>query len=231
MNNQPVNPIQSVRNSLAHACRWRGFLLTLSSAVFFLCAGAGAAQQETPQFGLAFSVNSGGDDDDALVGDNLCETATGECTLRAAIEETNFRATGEDGIFIEVTEVGLARALPDLTTPIEIVGLGRDHRLPAVARARGIACPIVGRLCQTPPKNLIRDICVIRGLPRRSRCEDGFLRLLHFPRNAARDFTKYISERPEQAFSETNKMHETPFNYIFPGGYHETFYPCFLSRP
>lgn len=31
--------------------------------------------------------------------------------------------------------------------------------------------------------------------------------------------------------SEANKTHETPFNHLFPGGYHATLYPCFLSRP
>jgi hypothetical protein len=125
---QPINTIQSLRSPLARSRGRRGFfLLTLFTAVFVLCAGAGPRKQGTPQLGLAFSVNSSGDEDDALVGDNLCETATGECTLRAAIEETNFRATGEDGIFIEAPQIILPRMLPDLTTAIEIVGGGPDQ--------------------------------------------------------------------------------------------------------
>ena len=36
-----------------------------------------------------FTVNSTADAPDANPGDEICSTASGECTLRAAIEETN----------------------------------------------------------------------------------------------------------------------------------------------
>ena len=36
-----------------------------------------------------FVVNSAGDENDALPGDGLCQTASGDCTLRAALEEAN----------------------------------------------------------------------------------------------------------------------------------------------
>lgn len=39
-----------------------------------------------------FTVSSTGDEEDALIGDGICETAVLSCTLRAAISETNFTA-------------------------------------------------------------------------------------------------------------------------------------------
>ena len=39
-----------------------------------------------------FTVDSTGDDDDNAVGDGICATALGSCTLRAAISEANFAA-------------------------------------------------------------------------------------------------------------------------------------------
>ena len=38
----------------------------------------------------SFVVNSTGDASDLIVGDGICYTDTGECTLRAAIQEANF---------------------------------------------------------------------------------------------------------------------------------------------
>jgi CSLREA domain-containing protein len=50
----------------------------------------------------AFIVNSPADDDDALPGDGLCQTAGGSCTLRAAIREAN-AAAGLDTISFNLT--------------------------------------------------------------------------------------------------------------------------------
>jgi hypothetical protein len=78
-----------------------------------------------PASAIVFGVNNGSDSEDLIPGDGKCDTdGAGTCTLRAAIQETNARATGEDEIEIEVPEAGLATPLPDITIPVVISGLG-----------------------------------------------------------------------------------------------------------
>ena len=48
-----------------------------------------ASGSTTPAFGADFSVTSTTDAVDANPGDGVCASAAGECTLRAAIQETN----------------------------------------------------------------------------------------------------------------------------------------------
>jgi CSLREA domain-containing protein len=48
-----------------------------------------ATAAQTRGAGLRFEVNSTADAVDALIGDGICATATGVCTLRAAIQEAN----------------------------------------------------------------------------------------------------------------------------------------------
>jgi CSLREA domain-containing protein len=52
--------------------------------------------------GILYTVTSTGDGDDALVGDGLCADSNGDCTLRAAIHESNFDS-GEDGIEFDIS--------------------------------------------------------------------------------------------------------------------------------
>src|SRR6266508_2495296 len=73
------------------------------------------------QFGLRpvraaanFVVDSNADAEDAQPGDGLCETARGECTLRAAVQETN-RLEGTDTI-----------SIPAGTFTLSIAGTGED---------------------------------------------------------------------------------------------------------
>lgn len=76
----------------------------------------------------AFRVNSTGDEADANLGNGLCATAGGLCTLRAAIQEANYGG-GREIVFtglpasstIQVGVAGLG-ALPALTAPITIDG-------------------------------------------------------------------------------------------------------------
>lgn len=51
--------------------------------------------------GLTFTVRSRGDEPDAKVGDRLCATPVGTCTLRAAIQEAN-AASGADTIAFDI---------------------------------------------------------------------------------------------------------------------------------
>src|SRR5439155_10912015 len=61
-----------------------------------------------------FTVDCTMDDVDAAPGDGICATATGECTLRAAIQETN-ALPGPDSI-----------TLPAGTYTLTIPGTGED---------------------------------------------------------------------------------------------------------
>src|SRR5690349_23423384 len=61
---------------------------SLQAAIVLAASVAGAA---------TFTVNSVNDGTDPRPGDGVCATSTGECTLRAAIQETNARS-GADTI-------------------------------------------------------------------------------------------------------------------------------------
>ena len=74
---------------------------------------AGLAFQ-SPAEARQFTVNSINDAVDAHPGDGICATATGECTLRAAIQETN-ALPGGDQIFV-----------PGAVYTITIPGAGED---------------------------------------------------------------------------------------------------------
>jgi CSLREA domain-containing protein len=91
-----------------------------------------------PLTGLDFVVNTTEDSDDANPGDGICETVagSGQCSLRAAIEEANAQPT-DDTITFNIPKTGpgyngtfwtinLVSALPDLSTNIDIQGLGVD---------------------------------------------------------------------------------------------------------
>jgi hypothetical protein len=77
--------------------------------------------------GTTFIVNSNGDAADASSFDGLCQTATGTCTLRAAIEQSN-ATVGVDTIRFGITTDGSPAiiapnsALPPLTDTVTIDG-------------------------------------------------------------------------------------------------------------
>src|SRR5215203_6642061 len=69
--------------------------LSISLLLFFLCAATDANAQSTIQISIGplFTVNSTADTIDANPGDGLCADSNGQCTLRAAIEESNQEPT------------------------------------------------------------------------------------------------------------------------------------------
>jgi CSLREA domain-containing protein len=79
-------------------------------------------------FTFIFTVNSTGDEPDANVGDNLCATSGGACTLRAAIQQANASASaGADTIEFDIAGSGVkvispATLLPKVTQPVIIDG-------------------------------------------------------------------------------------------------------------
>jgi CSLREA domain-containing protein len=80
----------------------------------------GIAHQLTALATVNFVVNSTADAVDASVGDGLCATATGTCTLRAAIMETN-ALTGDDAVSLPA-----GTYLLDVLGPNEDVGATGD---------------------------------------------------------------------------------------------------------
>ena len=76
-------------------------------------------------------VNSTGDEPDANLGDGLCQTSGGLCTLRAAIQQSNTNGAG--GIIFTgmagIPAIQPATALPPLSAPIAIDGTTAGGRL------------------------------------------------------------------------------------------------------
>ena len=93
---------------------------------------AGRTGDDIDQFGLTcgrrFTVDSSSDDADLTQGDGVCLTDAGECTLRAAIQESN-ASPGYDLIWFgipnpstEVLTLTPATRLPDIFDPVAIDG-------------------------------------------------------------------------------------------------------------
>ena len=72
-----------------------------------LAALALATLLASPAWAAAFTVNSTADDVDASAGNGICATVANECTLRAAIQESN-ALTGPDEIDFSVDTVTLS---------------------------------------------------------------------------------------------------------------------------
>ena len=71
-----------------------------------------------------FTVNSTGDGADSNTADGACNDGSGNCTLRAAIQQAN-AAAGDDTITFSVTgTITLTSALPDITSGITLSGPG-----------------------------------------------------------------------------------------------------------
>ncbi len=81
--------------------------------ILLLCAAATVQSV----FAGTFTVNSTLDGADATPGDGICATATGECTLRAAIQEAN-AAAGVDTIMVPAGIYTLSLG-PGFGTPVE----------------------------------------------------------------------------------------------------------------
>ena len=90
---------------------------TATSTAPFLVVPSGS-------FAHVFTVNSTGDGADASPGDGSCDDGSGNCTLRAAIQEAN-AASGSDLIAFAIAASGVqtikpATALPAITDPVTI---------------------------------------------------------------------------------------------------------------
>ena len=91
-------------------------LLALGGAVFLVV--------ERPDAGASsITVNSTADAADANPGDGVCATAEGQCTLRAAIQETNASAGG-DTIALPAGTYTLSAGALDITDDLSVIGGG-----------------------------------------------------------------------------------------------------------
>lgn len=113
------------RADLSRSARWLVTVAFLGLALLGVAAAPGLASLVTSARS-SFVVNSTSDEADANTADGVCATASGSCTLRAAIEQAN--ATPEaDGIAFDLAGapphlIAPASPLPQITAPLTIDG-------------------------------------------------------------------------------------------------------------
>ena len=96
-------------------------LLAALIALFLL--GLAASGGTSAVAGTTFTVDSTGDTADANVGDGICADLAGNCTLRAAIAESEASAGFKDTIaFTGPLSIALESDLPTITDPVDIDG-------------------------------------------------------------------------------------------------------------
>ena len=102
------------------------------AVVWLLLFPAAIIAVESAQ-GAAFQVNTTSDEDDVAPGDEACATASGQCTLRAAIQQANHASDDIISFAIPATDPGfdpgsgrhtinLTKALPTITATMKISG-------------------------------------------------------------------------------------------------------------
>jgi CSLREA domain-containing protein len=100
--------------------------LTVFLGLLGLIAAASAPLpliQPAAQAATTFTVNSTGDGADSNTSDDVCNDGTGNCTLRAAIQQAN--TTGRDTINFSVTgTINLTSELPEISGHLVINGPG-----------------------------------------------------------------------------------------------------------
>ena len=139
----------------------------------FLCAALAAGFIASTAAAATFVVNSTGDQPDDNTADNVCHTAVGTCTLRAAIQQANATA-GADVIQFAITGAGVhtiqpASSLPSITDPITIDGYsqpGSSVNTLAVGDNAVLLIEIDGSLIGTIANGLtiFTNACTIKGL-------------------------------------------------------------------
>ena len=122
--------------------------------------------------GAVYVVNSTGDNADSNVGDGTCDDGTGDCTLRAAIEEANAVAR-LDAIIFSIPSAGPhtiqpASALPPITKPATINGYTEQGAAPATRTTPAtLMIELDGSIAGSGTNGLeisLADNCLVRGL-------------------------------------------------------------------
>jgi uncharacterized repeat protein (TIGR01451 family) len=117
---EPPSYLLGERRELAPAPRAVSALLAalIALVVFGLAASSGTGAVA----GTTFTVGSTADTADAI-GDGVCADLAGNCTLRAAIAESNASAGSKDTIaFTGPLSIALGSELPTITDPVDIDG-------------------------------------------------------------------------------------------------------------
>ena len=100
-----------------------GVLLCLALLIALALAVAGGTSAAV---GVTFTVDSAADGPDTNVGNGVCVAATGACTLRAAIQESNWSVGSKDRVAFALTtppfSIAPVTELPVITDPVEIDG-------------------------------------------------------------------------------------------------------------
>jgi CSLREA domain-containing protein len=105
----------------------RQLLASTLVAVLLLAGTPFLPLMETAQAAaVGFVVNSLGDMPDASAGNGVCADSSGNCTLRAAIQEANALAGDETITFSVTGTINLTSALPDLSS-MAIAGPGANN--------------------------------------------------------------------------------------------------------
>ena len=105
--------------------RHRGLsaLLGVSVVLAVMLATSGGTSAAV---GVAFTVDSAADSSDMNVGNGICATAAGACTLRAAIQESNASVGSKDTVAFALAtppfSIAPVTELPAITDPVEIDG-------------------------------------------------------------------------------------------------------------
>src|SRR4051794_26262642 len=98
------------------------FLMLVGLTLFALCVPG--LYQPRVHAATTFTVNSTGDGADNNLADNVCNDGSGNCSLRAAIQQAN-ATSGTDTINFSVTgTINLTGALPDIIGILNINGPG-----------------------------------------------------------------------------------------------------------
>ncbi len=120
------------------------FVSALFAVVCLLVAPAVAGAAE-------YTVDSTADEPDLLVDGIACLTAGGKCTLRAAIEEANFVATGDtikfDGTVFEglaADIIAIGSSLPAIKAPLKIDGKFNGAQCNTAAGVKGPCAGVNG---------------------------------------------------------------------------------------
>ena len=121
----------------------------VSSLVGFLIAAAAVPFAATPAGAARFVVDSTLDAVDADVGDGRCATASGACTLRAAVNEAN-DAAGSDtivlpaGTYTLTIPPGISATPPELTAAESRVPRPPERLAPADPKLKAASAVLTG---------------------------------------------------------------------------------------
>lgn len=135
-------------------------LLTLGLATLVFGCVSARAQDIT---GLLLIVSSNADSNDAQPGDRVCADAGGQCTLRAAIEETNANSTRDAIIFDLPNPSTIDLTLGELLIDKNLDIVGPGARRLTIRRATGSPSFRIFHIPQTQASVNIRGLTIQNG--------------------------------------------------------------------